>query len=356
MRKSSWLYTILLLSTLILPAMAGESLVYCVTYKGQAFTTLKTEISEADAETGTSRLLFSDEHTPIQIIERPYAFHWPVSAANHLFAHAMMRDKSPDFPGNADLYELSSDGSNRFRKVAPIAPIDESLGDIFVNPAGTRIGYLARKKEKQYLFVHDAASGALLRQTDVTHIFLDCFASAIGWLRDGRMFLSLETGDDDVTSEESYHRVGSYVMDEDGQHLTKLPKLQALEGFLPPTVNRVIGALPKGELLVETVQQKVGAQPRREQPLIADVAIDPGTWRIGTVGFRTSKLEGSGIRLSYTLSPSGRYMGVAQVVSGSKDTSWPVWIRDLQTNSERQVLTIPIKGMDGPFVGVVGWN
>ena len=150
----------------------AEKLVYSVGYKnsGYGYTVVKTEIFSVDPETGERQIIFSDDMTPIAVIQIPFVFHFPVVGGDKLFAHASERDKSRPFPGNGSLYELSIDGSNRVRRICSVIGT-ESLGDIFVNSAGTRIGYINRMNRKQYVFLHDVVTGTLLSQVDVTSNF-----------------------------------------------------------------------------------------------------------------------------------------------------------------------------------------
>ncbi len=60
-----------------------------------------------------------------------------------------------------------------------------------------------------------AASKKRLFAYEVEPIFLDCFATNIDWMQDEkRLFVSLDTGDEHVTSEESYQRVGTDIIQE----------------------------------------------------------------------------------------------------------------------------------------------
>jgi hypothetical protein len=90
----------------------AEKLVYSVGYKnsGYGYTVVKTEIFSVDPETGERQIIFSDDMTPIAVIQIPFVFHFPVVGGDKLFAHASERDKSRPFPGNGSLYELSIDG------------------------------------------------------------------------------------------------------------------------------------------------------------------------------------------------------------------------------------------------------
>jgi hypothetical protein len=336
-------------------AWAGERLIYAVVYKGAGYTAVKTEMFSIDPETAEKRLLFSDEKTSIVLLQRLYVFHFPVVGGRKLFAHAAERGSPVPFPGNGSLYELSGDGSNSFRRITHVLGA-ESLGDIFVNSTGTRIGYINRMHGRQYIFVHDVATGRLLHQVDITDKFLDCFASSIGWLPGtARLYFSLETGDEHVTSEESYRRAGTYTMDESGAGWSKLAALPPREGFFPPDEVRVIGISPSGEYVFETMQRKKGPSPGQNQYVPAVLKLKNDVSGFEDISFGTATKLYSGIRVNYQLSPAGRYLAAARLPISSSAVSCDICLKNLPTGEERKILSLPTHGLQGPFLGLVGW-
>ncbi len=336
-------------------AWAGETLVYAVVYKGSSYAAAKTEIFSVDPETAEKQRVFSDEKTSIVLLQSLYVFHFPVVGGGKLFAHAAERGKSVPFPGNASLYELSTNGSNSFRRICPVSG-DESIGDIFVNATGMRIGHINRLNRKQYIFVHDVGTGTFLSQVDVTHKFLDCYASSIGWIpRSEMLYFSLETGDVHVTSKASYARVGTYLMDERGQHLERLPGVPAAKGFFPPETSRLIGVLPTGEYVFETMQ--FTKRPSREQNPhhLAVLKVKRDFSDTEDISFSPATNLYSGIRVCYRISPSGKYVSAARLPISSSAVSCDAWLKNLHTGKETHILSLPTDGLQGPFLGLVGW-
>jgi len=343
-----------LLLALAAPLWAGEQLVYAVVYKDTDYQASRTEVFSINPETAERQLIFSDEKTPILLLQHLYVFHFPVVGGRSLFVHAAERGKVVPSTGNAFLYELASAGSQSFRRIAPVLG-EESLGEVFVNPGGTRIGYVNRLKQRQYIFIHDVATGKLLHQVDVTDTFLDCFASSIGWLPRGeRLFFSLDTADEDATSEESYSRVCTYLMDERNEHLTKL-RVPAREGFWPPEAVRMIGVLATGEYVFETMQHQRRTKPGPDRILFALTKWNPSSGRVEDIGLSRETGVYSGMQASYQLSPSGKYLAAARPPGSSSTVSDEIWLKDLQTGKERKLLSLPTKGLEGPFLGLVGW-
>ncbi|MFC1896856.1 hypothetical protein ACFL0Q_09435 [Thermodesulfobacteriota bacterium] len=336
-------------------ARAGERLAYAVVSKASDFTAAKTEIFCIDPDTSEKELLFSDANTSIILLQRLYVFHFPVAGGGRLFAHAAHRSAFVPFPGNDSLWELSVDGSNDFRRMTHVLG-GESLGDLFVNSTGTRIGYINVMDRKQYILIHDVASGKLLNQVDITDMFLDCYASSIGWLPESeRLYVSLEIGDVHITSEASYARVGTYLMDEHGEHVVKLSELPPRKGYFPPETVRMIGMLPGGEYVFETMQGRVHPSGEQSRSLFAVVKAARDFSMIEDMSFSPATGLYSGIRVSYRLSPSGTYLSAAGLPISSSAVSCDLWLKNLQTGLERNILSLPTQGLQGPFLGLVGW-
>lgn len=336
-------------------AEAGEKLVYSIVHKGSDYTAAKTEIFAVDPETREERLVFSDEATSIVLTQSLYVFHFPVAAGGKLFARAAGRRGALPAPAESGLYELAADGSDAVRRIGPLMG-DGSAGDLFLNASGTRIGYVSGMDRRQFIFLHDVATGALLHKIDVTETFLDCYATSIGWVPGReRLYFSLDTGDADLTSEESYGRVGTYLMDEDGRHLEKLAALPLAGGSPPLLAARAIGALPSGEYLFETMQPASGEESERHpfRFSLRRVRADLGE---GTdMSFSPAATLYTGIQVAYSLSPSGRYVAAASLPVSDRADSCAVWLKDLDRGEERIVVAIPTTGLEGPFLGLAGW-
>jgi hypothetical protein len=337
------------------PARAGEKLVYAVVHKGTDYSAAKTDVVSIDPESGEKRTVFSDEGSPIVLLQRLYVFHFPVAGGSRLFAHAAARGGALPFPGNGALYELSADGSGSFRRIAPVVG-EESLGEIFADSAGARVGYVNRLEGRRYVIVHDTDTGTLLRRIDVTDLFLDCYPSGMGWSDGGRtIFFSLDTGDADLASEESVERAGVYLMDAKDDRVTKLKPVPPREGYLPPLAQRAIGALPAGRYAIETMQSPKRPRAEGGGSFFAVVVLDPETGPVGDVSFSPDCGLYSGVRVEYRLSPSGRYLAAAPLPISSSSSSCDVYLKDLRGGAEKNLLSIPGDGLKGPFLGLVGW-
>lgn len=343
------------LMALFQEAWAGEKLLYAVIYKGSDYTAAKTDIFSVDVETDEKKLVFSDEKTPIVLRQNLYVFHFPAVGGSKLFAHAVDRGRQASFPGNGSLYELYADGSNLFRRIAPASGA-ESLGEVFANSTGTRIGYINRMNRKQYLFIHDVATGNLLHRVDTTDKFLDCFAASIGWLPGSdKLFFSLQTGDADLTSKASYAKVGTYIMSESGRQLTKLAKLPLAKGFVPVEMDRMIGILPSGEYVFEAAVRNKHVSPGQSQFDFFLVTFNKDSQEVVDLSFSQANPLYRGVTVIYRLSPSGKYLSAAPLPILSSALSWDIWLKYVQTGEERNLLSLPTEGLKGPFLGLIGW-
>jgi hypothetical protein len=324
------------------PVLAGDWLVYAVTSKGQAFMAEKTEIFAVDPDSGKRAPIFSDEHAPIRIVEQLYVFHWPVIAGGRLFAHAVERGRVPPHPGNGALYELRTDGSNGARKIADIVS-DESLGDLVAEPDGRLIGYFARRGRQQLFVEVDTATGQEVHRVDLTRTIRDCLVASAGWLRGGGVFFTIEVVDVDAVSPDSEKQVGTYRMDEDGRNLRRV---RVIPGA-PQDAQRMLGVAADGAYLYEDAGIGGGTSMTK---------VDPVTGKKASVGFRAAAVARSSIRLAYCVSRSGDQVAATKVTSTMDSAPWVIWVRSIPQGSEKEAVSIPTAGMNGPFVGIVGWS
>jgi hypothetical protein len=344
--------TILILS---IQVQAGEKLITCVVHKGSGYVAQTTEIFSVDPVSGEKKLIYSDQNSSIVVKQQLYVFHFPAIGGGKIFAQAQERGKVAPFPGNAWLYQFSIDGSNEHRGIAQVLS-EESCRDISANPAGTLIAYLNRLNGKQMFFVHDVATGKLVHQVDISNTFLDCYAGSMGWFSGSdRFYFSLLTGDVDVTSDESFKRVGTYVMDADGMNMIKLPALPQRQDGWPIESARLLGIIPGNEYIFEIMQNLKNPAPGEKQLLLTIIKMNPEKGSFKDISFNPASGLYSGIQVNYQLSPSGKYLAAAALPVSAQAKTCDVWLKDLQTSTERILISAPMNGMQGPFAGLAGW-
>lgn len=319
-----------------------------------------TEIYAYDVAVDTSRPVFSDARLRI-VLQVPQRAGVPeirlVATGNRLFAPAFVRGAQPSGSrlDPSRFYELSTDGSNRARELFTIRG-DQSLPrNVFVSPEGDRLGYINDIQAAWFVFIHDTQTGALLDSIPLRPILLDGFVRNIGWMPDGkRLFLTGETGDIHVTSEESERRVGTYLMNVDGTDVHALPSsvdsATTRPGFYseadtPPTM---LGAMPDGRYLFGELQW--GRQPPRVAMFYQ--LVDSETGQHTDITPERAAASG-GAFLWSKLSPDGQYLAFSEI-----DPDQPrelLRILDIRSGKTRTVLTRPAVPSGYPVLSIIGW-
>jgi len=343
---------------------AGEELLYAIRYESlQRYPDIvNTKIFSLDPGRSEGHLIFSDEKAGVMLLPKRGMPGQPgdvlVCSRNRIFAHAVEKRLNPGrwYPYKASIFELSTDGSNKFREILNVIG-EQSLAEIFVNSAGTKIGYINYLSQKTFIFIHETEAGKLLHKIDVSKIFLDCFASGIGWLPDGnRLFFTLDTGDVHRTSKESYKKVGTYFIKEDGLDLLRLP--QALFSFpekkgfsahsSPPPF---IGGLPDGTYIFREFKFRKAYHGTEASSLI--YLVNPITKSKKEIPLRVSESL-NWFKVSHT----GESVGFTEKISskeGRYEWSEHIWVKDLASEEEKKGGSVDNMPFKGHYLGLVGW-
>lgn len=343
---------------------AGDQLLYAIRSESlkRYPDIVYTKIYSLDPDGRESRLVFSDEKALIMLLARRGMPGHPgkilVSNKTKIFAHAVEKRLNPGrwYASKASVYELSTDGSNRFRKIFG-ALGEQSLSEIFINPAGTKIGYINYLDQKPFIFIHETETGKLMHKIDASKIFLDCFASTIDWHPDGqRLFFTLDTGDVHMTSEGSYIKVGTYFIKDDGLELYKLP--QALFSFperkgfgAHSSTPEFVGGLPDGTYIF------------REFKFKKDYRVTEASSFIYIVNAITKSQKEIPLRVSeglnwFKVSPEGKYIAFTEKSSskeGRYEWSEYIWVENLASGEGKRVFTLDNMPFKGHYLGLVGW-
>jgi hypothetical protein len=330
----------------------------------------KTEIFAVEPQTGKTRLVFSDADAAFLLLPA-----YPGSGEQQVMAAAGQRVFARGFERRiytggwatfpAAIYELSTDGSNRARKLFDIEGENGSSNfrNLFVSPSGAKIGYLNHLGGKWHLFLRETSTGKLLQKTDLGSITLDCFVRGVGFMPDGaRLFFTLETGDVDATSKASYARVGSYVMDDGSRPVRvarevamhpKRPGYRIESDFAPV----LLGALADGRYLFSEFQWKLGPKglPPGGGPVTFLYAVDPVT--NVRKDFPTTA---QGVLGSLRFSSSGQAVAFSesqrqQETESVRTETQTVWAIDLDSGQDRQLFSFATKPMVLPWMSLIGW-
>lgn len=361
---------------LITPSLwAKEKLLYAIRYQGPASVPVKgkqicTQIFSLNPDNKKSKLVFYDENCSIALSVGPNV---PtirkgefVTGRRKLYCFAIERNIEIGYDSSgrplhycrfgmkSSIYELFIDGTNRFRKVCEVMGTQYPTM-MCIDPAGTRIGYLNYSDKacrKPTLFIHYTLSEKLLNKIELSEIFLDCFVSSIGWLTNGsRLFFTLDTGDVHVTSEESYKRVGTYLMKGNGTDLVKLPQslilFPAKKGFGDhPAEPQFMGELPDGTYIFRDFKFKKNYRGTAASSFI---------YMVNPI---TNSQRGIPLKISegvdqFKVSRDGTK--IAFVENVYEDDSIHIWVKDLKTGKENKTFSFPIRPSKGYYLGLIGW-
>jgi hypothetical protein len=361
-------------------AQSGQSVLYSVTtseadsgipiYKTQVF---KTEIFAVDPETGKQRLVFSDASSPFFLMKGGIA-----AAGGRVFAAGILPVETaahtPHFDpaAPAAIYELSMDGSGQSRKISDIRRGGQGVncGTEFLNSSGSELGSINPIEGRFYLVVCDAATGNLVRKSELKYGPVERkgwrFGSVrrIGWMADDkRIFFTIELAGD---SPEAWWTtpgspVGTYVLAENSDTAERLAPEASLHpkiaGMQPSNDSAavLIGTLPDGGYLFQDYEgdsRGAGGEYLYELDLtrktqkIFPLQVDgnPGDFY----------LSQSGNRLVFTATEN-EYQKQPTFTATS---TLSVWVLDLQSSKEWKVISFPPQNRTrpiGPWVNLIGW-
>jgi len=299
----------------------------------------KTEIYSVSMIDGKRSLLFSDEGMNLEI--RPTG---ATLGAGKAYATGVMREwRTTPTPGAYSeppaMYEVSLDGSNRFRR---LVEIQTNQSPALMNPQTKKMVFGDFVSNGKYVIsIYDVPTWKLLRNWELIQTHCpDCIPVSYGWLADGnRLFFNLDVGGD----ESSNHDVpGTYITAEDGTDLGGIPmqvgQLQ-LPGYdrekhVPPYL---IGQLPNGDYLFRDYGLKKGPLPKAPTEQESFLVITGPDFK------SKKQIPLQRVRLgSFCPSSSGKYLAyVEERQIPNYRTERHLWCRDLESGTEKEVLVTP---------------
>lgn len=310
----------------------------------------KTEIHCVSMIDGKRSLLFSDEGTNFEISPTNPAF-----AAGKAYVTGVEREwRTTPNPGAysepSAIYELSLDGSNRFRRLFETR---QNQMPVLLNRAGRKAVFESFEDGKYMAFVYEVPAWTLLHRWSLTALGKvhcpACLPASYGWLADGdRLFFNLDLGDEDDDGEaaaepsKNPNVPGTYIMADDGTDLGGIPARAShleLPGYIPQeTATAVlIGQLPGGNYLFRDFALKKTVSPEASATLESFLVYATPDFS----PFRHIPLEK--LRLStFTLSPSGRYLAFMEDrITPDYRTERHLWGKDLESGTEKELFIAP---------------
>ena len=326
---------------------------------------LRTDILGLSAD-HQSTVLFSDQGPSFEIL--PEGDPGMVVRGDKLYAIGVEREwrtgPSPGaFASDAAFYEISLDGSNKFRKLAAV-PGERTSGHLFIHSSGSKLGYATYVNDKYMVYIYDVASGRVLHNWNAIGFFhkycADCLDMRRGWLNDDRLFFNLQLGDDDSISETSHNVPGTYLSSEDGKDLGSMPQERgraaeagyARDESMAPTL---LGTSSSGQLYFVDFLRQTGPRPKKSPASTTFLVIaDP---RSGTQ--RQIPLEGRAGKTPFQLWLSATSVAFVEKRLIQYREENHVWRKSLETGAEEEMLTLPanLPGSTEPekSLSVIGW-
>ena len=361
-------------------AQAGESVLYSIAtseahsaipvIKTQVF---KTEIFAVDPETGKQRLVLSDANALFFLRGGIVAAGGKIFAEGIEPTHTAAGTPAFDPGAPAAIYELSTDGSGKARKVFDVERGEQGVNFTnltFFNSSGSEFGNINNIDGKFYLIVRDTATGKLLTKSEFKYGSVERpgwrFGSVerIGWLPDDkRIFFTIDlAGDsDDAWWTSPGSPVGTYVLDENAATAERLAPEAALHpkiaGQQPsndsPAV--LIGALPDGGYLFQDYESgpsctgaclyELDLTRKTQKTFPLHVDGDPGSFH----------LSRSGNRLALTAALK-KYEKQPEFTAKS---TVEIWVLDLESGNKLKLFSFTIadvtRNVDGPWMNLIGW-
>lgn len=310
----------------------------------------KTEIYSLSMIDGQRTLLFSDEGKNFEIL--PSLGLGQPFTKTKAYVRAVEREwRTQPTPGAFSLpesvYEISLDGSNKFRRLFEIKP---NLSTAVVNPAGTENFFKSDDNGRSVIDIYDVATGNLLHSWDLNSLLKTtcpgCLAESQGWMAGGsRLFFNLDIvgddGEDDTVSSASQGGPGAYTVAEDGSDLRQIPPETGqckVPGYIriASVAPSLIGQLPDGTyvFLDYAMKQPPPKAPAQGQTFL--VLSKSGAQDKKVIPLRSSRLE------FFHLSPSGKYLAFTEALT-TKDyrTERHLWVKNLQSGEEKELLSVP---------------
>jgi hypothetical protein len=310
----------------------------------------KTEIYSVSVTDGKRTLLFSDEGTNFEV--KPTG---PSVGDGKAFVVGVEREwrTAPNPGAYSDppaLYEISLDGSNRFRRLFAVRPNQTSVQ---LNSSGKKAAFESFEDGKYMVFVYELPDWQLLHSWDLSKLTKAhcpaCLPTSFGWLRDGnRLFFNLDLGDDDGDDDASTEATtdrgapGTYLTTDDGTDIGRLPARSGhleLPGYIhqESVVTSLIAQLPDGNYLLQDFVLKEGPRPKASAEIETFLVYVSREFK-PVRHIRLKQLR----RGNYFLSSSGRYFAyVEDRQIPDYRTERHLWGMDLRSGTEKDWFVAP---------------
>ena len=311
----------------------------------------KTEIYSLSMIDDKRSLLFSDEGQNFEIWPS-LGFGQPLATTKAYVKGVEREWRTQPTPGAfstpESVYEISLDGSNKFRRLFETKP---NLSTAIVNRAGTKDFFQSEDNGKSIIYIYDVATGNLLHTWDLNAVLKTncpgCLSESEGWLAlENRLFFNVDIvgddGEEDSVSAPPHGGPGTYTVAEDGTDIGEIPPetgQSQMPGYVRVASARptLIGELPDGTYAFLDYAMKRGPllkAPAQAQTFL--VLAKPGVQGRKVIPLRPARLE------FFHISPSGKYLAFTEArMTKDYRTETHLWVKDLESGEEKELLTLP---------------
>ena len=299
----------------------------------------KTEIYSLSLATGKSTLLFSDEGPHLEIKGAG-----TLTNEHKAYGVGIWRERrtspSPMVTSEEAIYELSLDGSNRFRRVADAHP---NQPPPLLNPQSTRAAFEEFKDGKYVVSIYSVPEWKLLYSWDLNKLMQAhcpaCTPVNYGWLADGkRLYLEItEVGDDEEATAPT-NKPGTYVLSEDGSDLGRVsPQTGGVpfDGYIAAKFaeGHFLGQLPDGSDIFLDYAVKKGGPASDLRPYLSVANSDPKPGKQFPLKFTIGRTVPS---------PSGKYLAfIEERHTPDYRTELHLWVKNLATGEDKEMFAAP---------------
>ncbi|HEV2490222.1 MAG TPA: hypothetical protein VGT03_10470 [Candidatus Acidoferrales bacterium] len=333
--------------------------------------TIKNEIWSVSVADGKRTLLFSDEGMSNFEIISATGLGCAIPAGGKAIVKGVERSwRGQPNPGAMEtprgVYEISFDGSKRFRRVMDTK---ENMGPLMLDASGAKVAFdaLDPATNKYTLYVYGLPGWKILLTVDLskamdTHC-PGCVVQNYGWLADGKdLVFQIEPGDEDEDEASTNQVPGNYIFSDAGADAGNIPNTAGrmeMTGYerLPAFGARVIGQLADGRFVF--MDYALRRVPRPKPPVEYEpflVITDPDFKTLKQV--QIGRLRTGG----YLLSANGKYMAyIEDRMTPDYRSERYVWTMNLETGEAKEVfMTPPPNPPTSPepniSVTIVGWS
>ena len=367
---------------------AAQSLVYMVSYGSNAATfrarfpngifgtttdqrlamlrrTVKNEIWSVSLAEGKRTLLFSDDGmSNFEILPGDVA----LSGGKALVRAVERSWRGQPSPGATEtpqgVYEISFDGSKRFRRVIDVKP---NMGPLVLDLAGTKTAFdaLDPASNKYTLYVYSLPDWKFLQSVDLSKAMEahcpGCLVQAYGWLAGGKdLFFDIEPGDEDEDESNQNQLPGNYIFSDEGADAGNIPKSAGrveMAGYdrLPSFGARVIGQLGDGRFVFMDYALKTNPRPKPPVEYEPFLVITDRQFK-ALKQLQIGRLRTSG----YVLSANGKYLAyVESRMTPNYRTELHIWVMNLESGEAKEVFMTPpnppSSAEPNKTVAILGW-